>query len=289
VVWWQQRRLVVWKQQWFKRIKDLVDHCEPDFLYSDGSLPFEYYGYNLVAHLYNISARKHGGKTEAVYFSKRPEDAEQGICVLDHERSVIDTIAPRPWQTDTCIGQWHYKRGIKYKSAKKVIDLLVDIVSKNGNLLLNFPLPNSGELDPDELVTLAGITSWMQVNSEGIYDTRPWKIYGEGPSTRLAIPKNGKEFDPNEGKKPDLTAADVRFTAKGSTIYAFVQGWPNGTVLLQALGSRSPHATRITQVRILGHDQNLKYTQQTDGLRITLPSRRAATADTGFTLKLTTA
>src|SRR6185437_5082214 len=98
---WNESSIPVWwKQQWFKRIKDLVDHCEPDFLYSDGALPFEYYGYNLVAHLYNVSARKHGGKTEAVYFSKRPEDAEQGICVADHERSVIDTISPHPWQTD---------------------------------------------------------------------------------------------------------------------------------------------------------------------------------------------
>ena len=101
--------------------------------------------------------------------------------LLDHERGVADGIAANPWQTDTCIGQWHYKRGSKYKTAKKVIDLLVDIVSKNGNLLLNFPLPNSGELDPEEMIVLEGITEWMAVNSEGIYCSRPWKIYGEGP------------------------------------------------------------------------------------------------------------
>ncbi len=174
----------------------------------------------MVAHLYNVSAQLHGGATEAVYTSKLASDCAIGTCVLDHERGVSDRIAANPWQTDTCIGGWHYKRGEKYKTPKKVIDLLTDIVSKNGNLLLNFPLPNSGELDFEEMEVLEGITAWMQVNSEGIYATRPWKIYGEGPSTKVKIA--GGNF--NEDKQSDLTASDVRFTTKGSTLYAFVHG-----------------------------------------------------------------
>jgi len=91
-----------------------------------------------------------------------------------------------PWQTDTCIGNWHYDREAKYKSPKYVVDLLVDIVSRNGNLMLNFPLPNSGELDYEEMVILDEITKWMAINSEGIHATRPWKIFGDGPvATRL--------------------------------------------------------------------------------------------------------
>lgn len=128
----------------------------------------------------------------------------------------------------------------------------------------------------------------MAVNSEGIYATRPWKIYGEGPSTRVVIPKNGKEFDPNEGKKPDLTAADIRFTTKGSTLYAFVQGWPTKEAVIKSLGTNSPHATKITSARLLGHNANLKFTQQATELRVTLPSAKPTTADIGFTLKLTT-
>jgi alpha-L-fucosidase len=277
-----------WKRQYFNRIKDLIDQHQPDLLYTDGGIPFDEYGLSTVAELYNVSAAKHNGKVEAIYNSKTASDCATGTCALDRERGVLDDIAVHPWQTDTCIGQWHYKRGVKYKSAKKVIDLLVDIVSKNGNLLLNFPLPNSGELDADEHATLEGITAWMAVNSEGIYATRPWKIYGEGPSTKVVIAKNGKEFDPNEGKKPDLNATDIRFTTKGSIIYAFVQGWPTEEAIITSLGTASPHAAKITSARMLGHDANLKLTQQADGLRIALPSTKPATADIGITLKLTT-
>ena len=141
---------------------------------------------------------------------------------------------PHPWQTDTCIGDWHYKPGRIYKTPKKVIDLLVDIVSKNGNLLLNFPLPNSGELDPEEMKVLEGITAWMAVNSEGIYGTRPWKIYGAGPSTEVAVSQTGF----NESKQPGLTAQDVRFTTKGKILYAFVMGTPPGELVIKPLGTK---------------------------------------------------
>ncbi|MDE3105012.1 MAG: alpha-L-fucosidase [Acidobacteriota bacterium] len=278
-----------WKLQYFRRIKDLVDQHQPDLLYTDGGIPFDEYGLSLVANLYNLSAQRHNGRVEAIYQSKTATDCATGTCALDRERGVLDDISATPWQTDTCIGEWHYKRGIKYKTPKKVIDLLVDIVSKNGNLLLNFPLPNSGELDADERVTLDGITAWMQGNSEGIYATRPWKIYGEGPSTKVVIPKNGKEFDPNEGKKPDLTASDIRFTTKGSTVYAFVQGWPQGAAVINAFGTGSAQRPpRVTRVQMLGHDENLRFRQQADALRVDLPATPPSTANIGITLKLTT-
>jgi alpha-L-fucosidase len=279
-----------WKLQYFNRIKDLIDQHQPDLLYTDGGIPFDEYGYSTVAELYNVSAAKHNGKVESVYFSKTGDQCKVGTCVLDRERGVLDGISPTPWQTDTCIGDWHYKRGVAYKTPKKVIDLLVDIVSKNGNLLLNFPLPNSGELDFAEREVLDGITAWMTVNSEGIYATRPWMVYGEGPSTKVVVASNGKEFDPNEGKKPDLTASDVRFTTKGSTIYAFVQGWPDGPAVIQSLGTNSQqNPAKISSVQLLGRDQNLKFTQDTSGLKVALPADRPPTADIGITLKLTTA
>jgi alpha-L-fucosidase len=278
-----------WKLQYFNRIKDLIDQHQPDLLYTDGGIPFDEYGYSTVAELYNVSAAKHTGKVESVYFSKTGDQCKVGTCVLDRERGVLDGISSTPWQTDTCIGDWHYKRGVAYKTPKKVIDLLVDIVSKNGNLLLNFPLPNSGELDFAEREVLEGITAWMTVNSEGIFATRPWKIYGEGPSTKVVVASNGEEFDPNEGKKPDLIASDIRFTTKGSTIYAFVQGWPDGLAVIQSLGTNSPqNPAKITSARLLGRDQNLKFTQDASGLKVPLPADRPPTADIGITLKLTT-
>lgn len=141
-----------WKLHYFKRIKDLVDNYQPDLLYTDGDIFFEEYGLALVANLYNVDAKRHGGRCEAVYTSKLPSDCETGTCVQDWERGVAGGIPANAWQTDTCIGDWHYNREVKYKTPKYVVDLLVDIVSRNGNLMLNFPLPNSGELDYEEMV-----------------------------------------------------------------------------------------------------------------------------------------
>jgi alpha-L-fucosidase len=277
-----------WKLQYFNRIKDLIDQHQPDLLYTDGGIPFDDYGLATVAELYNVGPRTSHGVPEAVYFSKTAPDCKIGTCTLDRERDVLDDISAKPWQTDTCIGQWHYKLGQKYKTPKKVIDLLVDIVSKNGNLLLNIPLPASGQPDDEELAILAGITQWMSINGEGIFATRPWKIFGEGPAMNVVIPKNGKEFDPNEGKKPDLTAADIRFTTKGESLYAFVQGWPaQPELLIQSLATNSPQQpAKALDVRLLGRDEPLRFTQNTTGLRITLPSTKPPAADIGFALRI---
>jgi alpha-L-fucosidase len=234
-----------------------------------------------IAHLYNVSAAQHGGVVDAVYNSKEAIDCAIGTCALDHERGVSDGIAPNPWQTDTCIGQWHYKRGQQYKTAKKVIDLLTDIVSKNGNLLLNFPLPNSGELDWEEKVTLDGVTNWMQTNSEAIYSTRPWKIYGEGPSTTTKIVTGNF----NEDKQKDLTSEDVRFTAKGNTVYAFVLGWPAKQAVVNALGLASDQAPgNIRNVELLGHTAKLDWKQDEASLKVRMPPEKIS--DIAITLKV---
>lgn len=269
------------KLQYFHRIKDLVDQHQPDMLYTDGGIPFDGHGLGTVAELYNTAGRGWAGRTQGVYFSKDSADAADGMCVLDRERGVLSGISPRPWQTDTCIGNWHYKVGQTYKTAKKVIDLLVDIVSKNGNLLLNFPLPASGEMDAEEMKILNGITDWMAVNGEGIYATRPWRVYGEGPAMKVVV-------DPhmmfNEGGQPDLGARDIRFTAKGKMLFAFVQGWPGETVSIQALGTQAPE--KIADIRMLGHGAPLAFAQRPEGLRITLPDRKPPTADTGIALRV---
>jgi alpha-L-fucosidase len=282
----------VWKKHWFDRIKDLVDKYEPDLLYCDGHVPFEEYGLNMLAHLYNKNAAKNGGKTQAVYTSKRPQDSAKGsgICVFDVERGVVETIWPLPWQTDTCIGDWHYNRERvgKYKSTKTVIDLLVDIVSRNGNLMLNIPLPASGMPDSDELAVLDGITRWMAVNSEGIYATRPWKIFGEGPRSAIAKDENAsssaQQF--NESKRKDFTHEDVRFTTKGNTLYAFIMGWPEGgqQVVIKPLATTSEQKVgTIENVELLGVG-NVAFTRDAEGLNVTLPDTKPG--EHAFALKI---
>lgn len=264
-----------WKKHWLLRIKDLIDNYQPDLLYTDGALPFEEYGLNMLAHHYNMNAKRNGGKVDAIYNSKRNKDCDGGTCVLDVERGIVDKIWPDPWQTDTCIGNWHYKRGITYKTPKTIIDMLADIVSRNGNLLLNFPLPNNGELDSEELKVLSGITDWMKVNSEGIHGTRPWKIYGEGPSTELI---GDPKF--NERNRRDLTAADVRFTTKGNHLYALIMGWPGKEALVPALAR-----TSVQNVKLLGHSEKLTWTRDEAGLKVQLPTEKPS--DHAITLKIT--
>ena len=263
-----------WKQTWFRRIKDLVDRYQPDLLYTDGGIPFEEYGLNQVANLYNLSAKRHRGAVEAVYTSKRRADCESGTCALDLERGIVDAIWPSPWQTDTCVGHWHYDKEAKYKTPKTVIDMLVDIVSRNGNLLLNFPLRSGGTLDDAEHRIVSSITDWMQVNSEAIYGTRPWKIYG----TDAQAPKPatlGKELSFNERNRRELTAGDVRFTQKGKTLFAFVMGWPEKEALIQALAANSPHRPdRIRNVELLGHKGKLRWVQDDTGLKVQMPAER---------------
>jgi len=275
-----------WRLQYFNRVKDLLDQHQPDLLYTDGGIVYEGIGLGTVAEEYNVGPTDWKGNAEGIYFSKTPTDCATGTCVLDRERTVANVISPVPWQTDTCIGGWHYKLGETYKTPKKVIDLLVDIVSKNGNLLLNFPLPASGELDADEVKVLEGITAWMAQNGEGIFSTRPWTVNGEGPAMQkqAALISDGG-FHPNENKQPDLGAQDIRFTTKGKTLYALVQGWPAGELVVTSL-STNAGAARATDVRMLGRDQQLKFTQDATGLRITMPEDKPPTADIGIGLRI---
>ena len=162
--------------EWYRSIKELIDNYQPDLLYSDSWMPFEDVGRTLISHYYNQDIAKNNGKLEAVYNCKQPSE---GMWVEDLERGVKDTVSQYPWQTDTSIGDWFYRTGQKYKTSTEVIQMLVDIVSKNGNLLLNVVQTPEGDLEPDMLKILDEIGIWTSANGEGIYGSRPWKIYGE--------------------------------------------------------------------------------------------------------------
>ena len=175
------------------RVKDVIDQYHPDLLYFDDALqPVHdletYLGMQdiapgIAAYYYNASLKWHG-KIDVVLNIKDVPAQLQKAVVQDMERKRLSDIESFPWQTDTCIGVWHYRRNLKYKEVgDKVVDL-IDIVSKNGNMLLNIPMRGDGTIDQAEEQFLDGFTQWMDMNGEGIYGTRPWLIYGEGPSTQ---------------------------------------------------------------------------------------------------------
>ena len=259
-----------WQKQWFDRIADLVDHYEPDMLYTDGGIPFGEVGRKLVAHYYNSNVKRHGS-LEGIYTIKNVVNRshgeyQDGAALLDLERGVVDEIRADPWQTDTCLGNWFYKRDIQYKTPKIVIHMLVDIVSKNGNLLMNFPLKNDGTLDPEPEQVLDELAAWIRVNGDGIYGTRPWKVFGEGPTKMQGGMFGEKDFT-------GYTANDIRFTTKGKVLYAFCMGHRSGPLPIRALGTSANHwGGEIASVRLLGGDP-VKFARSGDALTVELPQR----------------
>ena len=280
-----------WAKHWADRISDLVDQYQPDLLYSDGSLPFGEVGRAVLAHYYNSNVAKHSGKLEAVYTLKdwrtRPGHGDyiEGIGVQDVERGGLAGIKPEPWQTDTAIGDWFYNRtwkakdtGTMYRSSKWVIHTLVDVVSKNGNLLLNVIQRPDGAIDPEVEKLLADVTSWMKVNGEAIHDTRPWRVYGEGAATEEGHFKEDFAF----------SAKDIRFTqAKdGKTVYAITLGKPAGSVQVAGLKSGPSGIARIRSVELLGARGQLKFEQTAEGVRIDMPDSGGSETACAFRVRV---
>jgi alpha-L-fucosidase len=211
-----------------------------------------------------------------VLFGKAPDELQRKCMVWDIERGVSNRIEPQPFQSETCLGSWHYDRAVyekdKYKSAATVIHMLADIVSKNGNLLLSVPMRGDGTIDEKERAIVEAIADWMAVNREAIFGTRPWKVFGEGPACEVVVPIEGQGF--NEGKGKPFSAKDVRFTTKGNVIYAITLGLPSETINFTSMGTDAGLLEApIRSVRLLGSDEKLNWSQKSDALLIEPPTR----------------
>ena len=267
----------------YQRTIDMIESYQPDLLYFDDTTlplwPISTVGLDIAANFYNSNAKKNKGKVDAVLFGKILSEQQKDCLVWDVERGVPDKVQEKAWQTCTCLGSWHYSKADydndSYKSSKKVVHMLIDIVSKNGNLLLNVPIRGDGSIDEKEEKILHEIGDWMQVNKAGIFDTRPWKIYGEGPSTEENRPLNAAGF--NEDKENAYTAADIRFVQKGDAIYAHILAWPSdGSVTIKSLGKKNKKVPAVTvkSVSLLGYKKKLEFNQNEEALSVTLPSEK---------------
>ena len=273
--------------KFYSRTVDLIDKYHPDLIYFDDTILPLYevdpaIGLKIAAHHYNTSLKVHGGKMQAVLTGKQLSDSQQRSMVMDYERGQSDVIRPHPWQTDTCIGEWHYRRSIyenhQYKTPDQVIKTLLDVVSKNGNLLLSIPVRGDGTIDPDEAAFLQSMAAWMEVNGEAVFATRPWTLYGEGP-----VKVGGGGF--NEAVRP-YGSHDFRFTTKNNTLYAFALGWPDdGRLIVRTLAANAPGLSgKIHTVSLLGSPEKLAWTQTASGLEVTVPAVRPC--DHAFALKI---
>jgi alpha-L-fucosidase len=265
-----------------KRTYELVDKYEPDLVCFDDTImplhPLSDIGLKLTSHIYNSSIAR-SGKLEAVVNTKCLEtDQQKQSVVWDIERGGSPWLLELPWQTETCIGQWHYADWCfeqhDYKTAEYVIHTLIDIVSKNGNLLLSIPIKGDGTIDSDEVAFLETLAAWITINGKALYGTRPWVICGEGPiADAEAAQTEAANF--TEGTPKVRTSEEIRFTTKGDTLFAFVPAWPeNREVTIRSLGNSSKLPVgEIVSVSLVGGGE-LTWSLGEDGLVVQLPQDR---------------
>ena len=261
-----------YREYWQRCVGEMIDLFHPDLLYTDGVLPFgehwdkpfkapeEYRrGLETVAKLYNTSIDDHG-ENRAVYLQKdrRPEIFKVGV--LDIEKSQLPGIMPDPWHTDTCIGNWFYDVHYPYKRPEQIIEMLVDIISKNGCMLLNILQRPDGTIDDDAEFILAKLGEWFAVNSEAVYGTRPWRTFGEG-ETRVKI-------DGFTENKTDWGRSDFRFVQKDGAVYAFMMGAAGGETAVLRSFAEQP----VRSVELLGAGP-VPFTQDMGVLLVKLPEK----------------
>jgi alpha-L-fucosidase len=273
-------------EKFLNRTIELIDRFEPDLIYFDDTVfplyPVSDVGLRIAAHYYNHHP-------DAVINGKILSEEQKKAMVWDIERGQTAEIEPLPWQTCTCLGDWHYKQSVYenngYKSAAFVIQMLVDVVSKNGNLLLSVPLRGDGSLDEKEVAILEDISKWMTVHRESIVGTRPWKVCGEGPSLKSSKPLSAQGF--NEGTSQPNTAADLRFTCKEDRIYVTALGRPNQKVTITSMAKSSPHCDfSIEEIHLLGSGRKLGFDHNDEALTVWLDPFEGNNVATVFALDL---
>ncbi len=242
-------------QKWLARTRQLIDDYHPDLLYFDSPMPLGDYGMRMASYFYSVTP----APVLNIKVWEPGTVPDESAVVLDIEKGQSDRLRPFPWQTDTSLNEnWFIDSKPLELSAEVVVHNLADIVSKNGNLLLNVSLRPDGTLPDDQRAELVEVGAWLHQNGEAIYGTRPWRIASEGPTVVA-----GGDF---KQQKQPLTSEDIRFTTKGDTLYAILMGWPaDGAVRIRSL-------TSAAQVELVGSDAKLTWENGLDGVLVHLPA-----------------
>ncbi|HEX7363189.1 MAG TPA: alpha-L-fucosidase [Bryobacteraceae bacterium] len=268
-------------QDWYSRCVEIVDLYRPDLVYFDWKMndpEFKPYRMQWLAYYYNMA--DHWGQEVVCNYKYKAYPAH--AAVLDIERGLENKIRELPWQTDTSVSwkSWGYIEDDSYKSASEIIPEFVDIVSKNGNLLLNVGPKADGTIPEPAVKLFHEIGQWMDMNGEAIYGSRPWKVFGEGP-TSIASGSFGEKHAKGLQYKP----SDIRFTTKNGAIYAIMLAWPEKQARIQAMGKNAKNLQQqISNVELLGHEGKLTWHQEADALVIDVPGNKPG--DYAYTFKV---
>jgi len=267
---------------WLGKLKEVIDQYQPDIMWFDSwlhEIPDEVQREYLA---YYINTSRQRGQDVVVTFKQ--EDLPQTVGVLDLEKGRMNQLTDYTWLTDDTIskGSWCYTKDLQIKSTPQVLHVLIDIVSKNGQLVLNISPKADGTIPDVQKKVLLGIGKWLDTCGEAIYGTRPFAIFGEGP-TRL---KKGGGFTHRHGGFLAYTGEDIRFTTKGDVIYAILLGWPGQKAVIKALAAQ-PGVTvaKDATVRLLGVDRDLEWSHHKDGLTVQMPGKKPT--EHAFALRIT--
>lgn len=260
---------IAWMNNWLARTTEIIDKYQPDILWFDWWInepAWQPYLQKLAAYYYDDAAKNNKGVAVNYKFKAFPDSAG----VLDIERGQLDASRKLFWQTDTSISikSWGYIDNDTFRTPQSLILQLVDIVSKNGALLLNIGPRSDGTIPEQAQSILLDMGKWLDVNGEAIYGTRPWKIYGEGPTKVV-----GGSFKDTETE--GYSSKDIRFTSKGDVVYAIALGWPaDGKVTIKSLAKGSPDVEHeFKRVQMLGSQAKLKWTRDAAGMTINVPQK----------------
>ena len=251
------------KSNYIKRMDDLIDNYKPDLIYFDGGIPFD--SLKIASDFYNKS-QQWNANNQAVINIKGAASDKQKAIVLDIENGQSNDIRKYPWQTDTSLDGWFFRKGYSPASTTQIVQQLVDIVSKNGNLMLNITQRSDGTIADYAVQFLKNMEKWVTINGKAIYGTRPWFKYGEGP----VYIQNGEQ---NSSQRLPYTSQDIRFTTKGDTLYAIGMVWPTrGVVTIKSLATSAIGVKgNITKVSLLGSSETINFSRTDSGLVVRLP------------------
>ena len=269
-----------WANDWLARDTEMVEKYHPDIFYFDWWIGQASIRSNLTrfAAFYYNSSLKYGDHVGVINY--KDYAMQEHSAVLDIERGQLGDIRPDYWQTDTSVSNksWGYINDDTFKSPQFIVDQLIDIVSKNGNLLMNIGPRSDGTIPEEVQKVLLDVGAWLNVNGEGIYGTRPWRVYGEGP-TKVAA---GSFHDTDT---TNYTAEDFRFTTKGDVLYVFGLAWPtNGEAVIHSLAP-VVDSQPVQSVSLLGSEGNLQFQQRADALHVQLSGQ--APAQNAYALRVT--
>jgi len=282
-----------WKKNWQKRVEEVLTKYDVDFMWFDGrGFPYGDYGKEVFRYFYNYKLDKNG-KINAFIAGKIP--GEKAI-VHDVERGVESKIYKDPWESISTFTHWFYKKDMESRhNTRSIIELLVDVVSKNGNYMLNVELLPDGTIPAEHKAILDRFGTWMKLNGEAIYDSKPWKVHGDNLFSCLeninynkktvadheaidkakAKAKKSIQFNNRDKYSPAYGHNEVRYTTKGNVLYVIVLNPEEGEIELPSLGLNSIYKPgKIYSAELIGSSENIKFDQNGERFRLNVPAKR---------------